>query len=48
VLEKVQQALVDMDLDALEELHAKESASHGRKIVLDQITSAQRKIAKLQ
>jgi hypothetical protein len=45
VLDKVQTALMELDLDALEDLLAKETASHNRKIVVDQIKSAQRKIA---
>jgi hypothetical protein len=45
VLDKVQQALFDLDLDALAELKALEQASHRRKVVLDQINSAERRIA---
>ena len=44
VLDKVLQATMELDLDTLEELRAKEAASHGRKVVLDAITAAQRRI----
>jgi hypothetical protein len=44
MLDKVQTALMSLDLDALDELWEQEVASHGRKIVLDQINGARRKI----
>jgi hypothetical protein len=44
MLDKILKATMELDLDTLEELRAAEAASHGRKIVLDQITAAQRRI----
>jgi hypothetical protein len=44
MLDKILKATMELDLDTLEELRAAEAASHGRKVVLDQITAAQRRI----
>jgi hypothetical protein len=45
ILDKVLTALMELDLDKLDELLLLEQASHKRKVVLDQIQAAKRKVA---